>query len=199
MIDKEYQSNLCSGSLLIEESKKVAKVLLDKPSPEMWHKAIIIENILQKSSLITAKKQAQLIRARLNQLKDVALLVIIGPDLEMTSQMLLIGAIKENNLLGDFLQRVVKHKWQKFEKYLSKKDWDNFLEECEQISENVKNWGKSTRNKLGEVVFRILAEAKIIESTRSKRLLPFRLEKEITEYLSSNNEIYVLNCLEWEK
>ena len=90
----------------------------------------------------------------------------------------MIGAIKENNLLGDFLQRVVKHKWQKFEKYLSKKDWDNFLEECEQISENVKI-GKSTRNKLGEVVFDFSRSKKLLKAPDQKDYYRFALKKKL--------------------
>lgn len=198
MKERNYQSNLCSGSLLVSESKKIAELLLLNPAPEVWQHKIVVENILQKNSVVTAKKQAELIKARLNTLRTEAFSMIVGNDSDLAVQILLVAAIKGNHLLGDFLQ-IVKRKWQAFENILSKKDWYSFLEECEQVSPNVRKWGSATKDKLGEVVFRILAEAKIIENTRNKKLITFQLNSNVFNYLYENHEKYVLECLEWQK
>ncbi len=62
---KLYNSEIVAGSLLIPEIRKVAEFLFKKASEEDWYKVIVIDNILQKRSLSSAKRQAMLIRKRL--------------------------------------------------------------------------------------------------------------------------------------
>ena len=64
-----------------------------------------------------------------------------------------------------------------------------------QMEPQVDTWKESTRSKLKQVVFRMLAEAKYIESTRSCELIPVSLAPEIEEYLVQKNEEYVLKCM----
>lgn len=192
-----YQANLASGSLLPEETKKIAALLLQNPTKDEWHQAIVVDNLLQKKSAVTAKKQARLIKARLDTLPGDAKRMISEGETEDVLQLILAGAIKENHLLGDFLLRAVKRKWQQFDRRLAARDWELFLEECEQLSPNVTGWGKSTRSKVGEVLFRILAESRIVDSTREKNILSFQLAPKVKSYLQSENERYVLDCLEW--
>lgn len=60
-----YNGEMVAGSLLIPESREVAKLLIQEASAEEWHQAITIDNILQKRSPASAKRQAKLIRNRL--------------------------------------------------------------------------------------------------------------------------------------
>ena len=54
--DKIYNSSIISGSLLMEESRNIADLLLKKVGSDQWYQAIVVENILQKRSPVTAKK-----------------------------------------------------------------------------------------------------------------------------------------------
>ena len=60
--DKTYNSSIVSGSLLMEESRKIADLLLKKIDADQWYQAIVVENLLQKRSPVTARKQARLIK-----------------------------------------------------------------------------------------------------------------------------------------
>jgi hypothetical protein len=57
-------------------------------------------------------------------------------------------------------------------------------------------WSATTKAKLFEVIVRILAESKLIESSRSLKLTPRALHPEVRRYLSAHHETYVLDCLE---
>ncbi len=64
-----YNGEIVAGSLLINESRKIARLLLNNADSETWHQAIVIENILQKRSPVAAKRQARLIKNRLSLMK----------------------------------------------------------------------------------------------------------------------------------
>lgn len=63
---KQYNGEVVAGSLLIPESRKIAALLLQGANKEEWHRAIVIDNILQKRSPASAKRQAVLIKNRLS-------------------------------------------------------------------------------------------------------------------------------------
>ncbi|OQY59118.1 MAG: hypothetical protein B6245_08210 [Desulfobacteraceae bacterium 4572_88] len=192
----EYKGSIVAGSLLVRESRIIARLLLDNVDDNAWHQAIITDNVLQKRSPESAKRQARLIKQRLSLVKPECLKLIDkgGPDALVQS--LLAASIKHSRLLGDFMVGIVKPHWQVFKKHISCKDWQDYLEICTQIDPKVDKWKETTRNKLRQVVFRILAESKYIDNTRSRKLLPVSLVPQIRTYLLNNSEDYVLKCME---
>jgi len=192
---KIYNGDIVAGSLLMEESRKIARLLLDNVDSDGWYQAIVLENILQKRSPAAAKKQARLIKSRLTTMdRDLWQLVYDGSS-EITSQALLAASIKRSRLVGDFMDIVLRQHWQTFTKKISVSDWNQFLDTCSQIDPRVDTWKDSTRSKLKQVVFRMLAEAKYIESTRTCKLIPVSLAPEIEKYLVKKSEDYVLKCM----
>ena len=76
------------------------------------------------------------------------------------------------------------------------KDWDKFLDLCKDVDPSVADWKDSTVKKIRQVMFRILAEAKYIDSTNSRKLLPVTIVPEVRKYLINHEEEYVLRCME---
>jgi len=171
-------------------------LLLEKLSVDDWHRALVIDNILQKKSPATAKRQARLIRARLETVTPDLWGLVISGAYETTVQALLGAAIKQSRLLGDFMHEVVRPSFKTFDRKLSLKAWSDFLEMCEHRDSGVTTWAQSTRRKLGQVIFRILAEARYVDSTRSLTLVPVSIAPEIRKYLVENKEDYALRAME---
>ena len=191
-----YNAEISAGSLMPLESKRVAALLLGEPSEAAWRHAIEVENILQKRTPSTARRQATLIRKRLSTLDADALTMIVQRDLEVVTQLLLAASIKHSHLLGDFLRIVYAGLQRRLEPSISPLDWQNFLVECAHRDSAVEGWSESTKAKLFEVILRILAEAKYLESARSRTLTPRSLHPDVRRYLTARNETYVLECLE---
>lgn len=193
---KIYSGDIVAGSLLMEESRKVAALLIDNVDSQGWYKAIVLENTLQKRGPATARRQSHLIKARLSLMtRDLWQLIVKGSS-ETTSHALLAASIKQSRLVGDFMDTVLRQHWLTFTQKITVTDWSNYLEQCAQIDPHVKRWKESTRSKLRQVVFRMLAQARYIDSTRSCRLIPVSLSPEVRGYLVKNNETYVLQCME---
>ena len=192
----KYNGEIVAGSLLTMESRKIARPLLDNANPDTWHQAIVIDNILQKRSPATAKRQAKLIKNRLSLMEPELWDIIVRGSSDVTVQALLAAAIKHSPLLGDFMDTVIRRHWRTFIKKLDNKDWKDFIETCVQVDPGIEQWTASTRAKLKQVIFRILAESKYIDNTKNLQLLPVLVIPEIRQYLLKNPEHHILHCME---
>ena len=191
-----YNAEISAGSLLSLESRRIATLLLTDPDPAAWQHAIEMENILQKKTPATARRQARLLQRRLTTLDAQAWSMMAERESEVVAQLLLAAAVKHSQLLGDFMLRVYADRQRRLEPALAPSDWQDFLAECAHHDAAVAGWSDSTKAKLFQVIVRILAEAKYLESARSMKLTPQSLHPDVRRYLSTHDETYVLDCLE---
>lgn len=191
-----YNAEVSAGSLLPNESRKLAELLLTEPDSATWTHAVKVDNILQKNSPATAMRQARLIRNRLETLDANGWQMIADGTPELRQQMLLVAAIRHSRLLGDFMIDVYRSRRRRMETELSPGDWDAFLHECMQRDPSVEEWSSSTQIKLQQVVLRILAEARYIDSTRTLRLTPPLLHPRVISYLAAQKDYYTREAME---
>jgi hypothetical protein len=191
-----YNAEISAGSLLLLESKRIAALLLGQPDEAAWVHAIEIENILQKKTPATARRQARLIRKRLSTLDAAGWKLIAERESEITNQLLLVGAIKHSQLLGDFMRNVYASCQRRLEPSFAPSDWGDFLIECAHQDPAVTNWSNTTKAKLFQVTVRILAETKYLVSAKTMQLSPRALHPVVRRYLHDRNESYALDCLE---
>lgn len=190
-----YNAEISAGSLMLPESRRIARLLLTHPSPEQWDQALKSENLLQKKPA-TARRQARLIRNRLETLDDEGLQLVADGDGELTSQVLLAAAARHSLLLSDFLRDVYGEDLRRLERNLSHRQWDAFLVECEHRDPAVGTWAATTRAKLFQVIVRILVEAKYLNSARRMGLTPPLLHPQARVYLNRIGDTATLDRMD---
>jgi len=191
-----YNAEITAGSLLLKESRAIVQLLLQGADDVEWQRAIAIENVLQKTSPASAKRMATLIRKRLELMpRELWSKIAVGTT-EVATQSLLAAAIKHSRLLGDFMLQVLPNHYKSFDHKLLRREWDSFLTDCAHIDSAVATWSPSTKTKVGQVVFRVLAEAGYLDSTRSLKLQPVSIAPEVSRFLYVHNEHYILKCME---
>jgi hypothetical protein len=193
---KQYQADLSAGSLMLPESRVIAGLLLQRFDDAGWQHALRVENVLQKSSPATAVRQARLIRLRLESIDASVWIAIRDGDKETATQLLFAASIKHSELLKDFLREVVADHVRRLEPSLSVTAWEPFLHDCAARDPAVATWSNSTRKKLLQVIIRILAEARYLESTRSLRLLPPHLHPVVRQSLLAAGEGQLVKIME---
>lgn len=191
-----YNAQISAGSLMLQESRRVARLLVSGPTEVEWLRAIKDENILQKNTPSTALRQASLIRNRLLTLNVEAWELIAESEQEVATQLLLAAAVKHSRLLADFMQDIYAQQLRRLEHALSHHLWDGFLTECIHRDDQVAEWTSSTKKKLFEVIIRILTEAKYLDSSRRLNMTPAMLHPKVVAYLKRNNETQVLSTME---
>ena len=178
------------------ESKRIAALMLSHPDEAAWRHAIETDNILQKKTPATGRRQATLIRKRLNTLDAQGWKMVCERESEVQLQLLLAATIKHSPLMGDFMRNVYALRQRRLEPALASQDWPDFLAECAHHDPAVALWSDSTRAKLFQVIVRVLAEAKYLDNARTMQLTPRSLHPDVRRYLSERHQNYVLECLE---
>lgn len=199
MTRNPYNAEISAGSLLINESVDIARLLIKGANSSDWYQALVVENILRKKSPTSAKRMARLIRNRLEGMDESHWQLVLDDNKEVVRQALLAAAIKHSNLLYDFMTDVIRGHYRTFKRHLSLSDWRSFLEECEQRDPTVASWSDSTKKKLGQVIFRILAEGGYLESTRKLQLSPIMVHPRVRDYLLTNELNSILDCMEIDR
>ncbi|TXI44176.1 DUF1819 family protein [Methylophilus sp.] len=173
-----YNAEISAGALMLVESKQLARLYLTQPTPERWREAIEVENILQKKTPATSKRQAALVKKRF-QLMNIELIEqIANSDNELATQLLFAGALLHSQLLYDYMIKVYAQHIKRLEKTIYRYAWENFWEESALLDPSINQWSTATKTKLSQVILRILSQAKYIETTKNMEIAPFHLRPE---------------------
>lgn len=192
-----YNAEISAGSLMLPESRRIARLLLTHPSNEQWFEALKVDNMLQKKTPATAKRQARLIRNRLDTLNAEGWMLIADGPQEAAIQLLFAAAIKHSRILADFFRDIYAGHLRRLEQHLSPaKDWEAFLADCVQRDPEFANFSASTKAKLLQVVVRVLAEARYVDSTKTLRLTPPHLHPDVVRYLKRLGETTLLSSMD---
>ena len=191
-----YSADITAGALRVPESRVIAGLLLREIDAKGWQEAIYEENVLQTRNPRTAKRLRTLLRKRLDTM-DAGLWEIVrdGSGREATHACLA-ATIKHSQILGDFLDQVVREQYKLYAETLSKQLWGPFIEGCRGRDPEMPNWTETTIQRLRSTVFQILAEAGYIENTRTKKLQTVHIAKPVLHFLQSRDERYVLRCIQ---
>jgi hypothetical protein len=196
MSKSRYKADIAGGSLKLRESRIIAGLLIGGVTENEWKEAIEVQNVLQKRSPGTAKRQASLIRVRMGTMKPDLWELVRDGSTVVATHALFAAAIKHSTLLGDFLDQMVRDQFRMFRQDLPRKLWPDFIEKCHDLDPRMPEWRESTTNKLGDSVYRILAEVGYLLDNKKYILQPVRISGEVMAYLRDQDEEYVLRCIQ---
>ena len=180
-----YKSDINGGSLMVRESRIIADLLLSNASDAEWQQRIQQNNELQKRTPSTAKRFAQTIRKRLELLEPEFWKALRDGDDELATQVAFVSVLERNLLLLEFMESVVKDAYAAHVEKIELYQWADFLEDCGNKDAQIFGWKDSTKQKMGTVVFRILAEAGYLENARSKKLQNVLIRPEVKDMLEN--------------
>ena len=191
-----YDSDLIGGSLQVRESRIVADLLLQDASPEQWHEVIQQQNRLQKRAPASAKRVAQAIRKRLERLDAPFWRAIRDGDDELATQVVFCSALERNLLLVEFIETVLKDAFVTRAGVLEPYHWNEFLDERSHRDSAITTWTESSRKKMAQVVYRMLAEVGLLKSTRNMKLQNLMIRSEVRVLLDDSYRYRLKACLE---
>ena len=191
-----YDSDLIGGSLQVRESRIVADLLLQDASPEQWYEVIQQQNRLQKRAPASAKRVAQAIRKRLERLDAPFWRAIRDGDDELATQAVFCSVLERNLLLVEFIETVLKDAFVTRAGVLEPYHWNEFLDERSHRDSTITTWAESSRKKMAQVVYRMLAEVGLLKSTRNMELQNLMIRSEVRVLLDDSYRNRIKACLE---
>jgi len=193
---KAYLGDLIGGSLMIRESQIIAELLLKSPSKEEWSDAIVNQNILQKRSDASAKRNAATIKKRLENLNEEYLEKLAFGSAELSSQLMFAATLINSTMLADFMRNVVIDAKRMFRESLDSSDWESFWDDRSRLFPEFSQMTESTTYKIGQVAFKVLFDAGYIETTRNKKLQNVYLLPEVSTLLNQINRDDIIAAME---
>lgn len=191
-----YRADIAGGSLKVYESRIIADLLLHRLPAAEWKRAIELDNVLQKNSVATAKRQASLIKSRLKRMTPELWALVRDGTKPVATQALFAAAIAHSALLRDFLAYDVRDRFRAGNLALTRNHWRAYVATCLERDPEMSTWAVSTTDKLGDSVFQILTEVGLLSQGAQPVLQPVHYQAEVTAYLKAHGFDEVLRAMQ---
>ena len=191
-----YRADITAGALKVAESRVIAGLLLDGVNGKAWTEALAVTNVLQARTEETARRLGRMIRQRLELMKPELWELVRDGSGTVATHACLAAAVKHSHLLGDFLDLVLREQYKLYAETLSNSLWERYLEGCRARDPEMPEWSEMTRDRLRRSVIRVLTEAGYVNNSRSLTLQTNYIARPVIRYLETNNEAYVLRCIQ---
>lgn len=191
----KYDSDLIGGSLQVRESRVVAELLLKGVEQEEWTRAIQDENRLQKKTPATARRLGRALKQRLENVEAPFWQALCDGDDELATQVAFVATLERNLLLVEFMEEVVSDAYRIHAEKLELYQWLDFLEDRSNRDSSIADWSDNSKKKMGQIVFRILAEVGFLDSTRSRKLRNVVVRPELSQLLDNSHRDRIKACI----
>ncbi|MGR2881691.1 DUF1819 family protein [Vibrio vulnificus] len=193
---KKYLGDLIGGSLMIKESQLIADLLLTQPSKEQWDDAIVNQNILQKRSPASAKRNAATIKKRIGSLSNEFFSALANANHEAAAQLMMAATLINSPLLADFMRTVVMDAKRMYRESIDSKDWEYFWEDKCRLYPEFAEMSESSTYKIAQVAFKVMTDGGFLESTKSKVLTNIYIEPDVRSLLIEMDKEDIIQAME---
>ena len=185
-----------AGSLFHQESVKVARLFLEFSDWNKVRDAVLSKNLLQARTINTSKRVCREICARLKTLYQSELDLLIHGTVQEQTYLLWLAVCRRYKFIADFSGEFIRERYITFKMDLHYKDFDSFFNKKSEWHEELDRIKPTTRNKLRQVLFRMLREADLLSAnnTINAAMLSPRLLKAITQ--GNRQDILIFPVLE---
>ena len=187
---EDYSAKLTAEPFLYNETKIIARFLIDGEDFDALKKRNIEENLIQHKKIGSVKRTNTPIFRRLKVMNKELLEDFVYSDIENSKYILLYAIMKTDKLVRDFVIEVYKDKLLMRKEYIEKFDIDNWYEEKCILSDTLKNRTESTTAKLKQVIMKIMQDSGLVikEKNRFKIVRPL-LKERFIGLLDKNGDI----------
>ncbi|MCG5516452.1 MULTISPECIES: DUF1819 family protein [unclassified Ectothiorhodospira] len=184
MTEGRYRISFTSGSLYHRESVKLAELYLSLRDWEEVRAQALRDNLLQARTESTAKRTCREALARLQRLNDRELAFLPEANHQDQAHLLWVAVCRLYQLIADFAVEVIHERFIMMNLDLSFEDFDAFYNRKSEWHDELDNASASTRNKLRQVLFRMLREAGLLG--KDKTINAVLLSPRLVELLSQH-------------
>lgn len=178
---KHFNLGFTAASLRLNDFVTVARHIRDG-SP------IDYINLLGAGKATTGSRMIHEYSKRIATLTPLQLSILINGILPLQKQIGFLAICKTYGFIRDFTVEVVREKVLLFQYSLSDGDFISFLRRKTELHPELETITENTIYKLKQVTFKILEQAGIIDSVKSKIIQPQLVDKKVIEAFASDNK-----------
>lgn len=168
-----------AGGLFLRESVEIASLFLSlgdwKAVKNQAHK----DNLIQSRTASSSERVCREICLRLELLRESELEILTEGSLQEQQQILWVAICRRHRFIYEFASEVIREKYLQLNLVLHPEDYDAFFNAKAEWHDELEQLKETTRNKLRQVVFRMLREADLL--TKSNTLNPAMLTAHVAQ------------------
>ena len=185
MTQDRYRISFTSGSLYHRESVPLAELYQALNDWEAVRTQALSENLLQARTESTAKRICREAIARLKTLNNEELKFLVEANHQDQAHLLWVAVCRLYRFVADFAVEVLHERFLAMKLDLGLEDFDAFYNRKAEWHEELDKASDSTRDKLRQVLFRMLREAGLLG--KDNAINAVLLSPELVEMLRRNN------------
>ena len=185
-----------TGALFRWESVNLATWYLEKDDWDEVRDEVISRNLLQLRTLNSRKRIFREICSRLKRLNRNELELLIEGDHQELGYLLWLAICRRYQFLYDFSVEVIRERYLTLKYDLGCEDFDAFFNSKMEWHEEMERISTTTRNKLRQVMFKMLHECELLNSDNS--IVPALLSSRLINVICghSNHDLYLFPIME---
>lgn len=161
----EYRAITAENFYLIE-IKNTCKFILKNKVEEDLKKMLKANNILETVSESNFSKKCNTINKRLKSLTDNLKKQIVNTDLASAKFINLYSILCNERFILEFLEEVVKEKYDNYSYYIKESDFSNYMETKSEQSKVIQNWTAEGKRRMLIKVKNFLTEGGFLEKNK---------------------------------
>lgn len=182
--EKKYNFSFTAASLRTRELALVAKHVLVQPIDD-------IEGVLGHGKRATGKRYLLEMVKWLNVLTEEQKALLLEANFNVQKEITFIAVCKNFAFIRDFIIEVVREKYIVFDYEITNGDYLSFFRRKAENHPEIDNLTEVTQNKVRQVTFKILEQAGLINSIKSKMIQPQIIEPQTKKViLNDNSELF---------
>ena len=162
----EYRAITAENFYLIE-MRNTCKFILENKVEEDFKKILKANNILETVSESNFSKKFNTINKRLKSLTDNLKKQIVDTDLASVRFINLYSILCNERFILEFLEEVVKEKYDNYDYYIKESDFSNYMETKSEQSKVIESWTVEGKKKMLVKVKNFLTEGGYLEKNKA--------------------------------
>ena len=162
----EYRAITAENFYLIE-MRNTCKFILENKTEEDLKNLLKINNILETVSESNFSKKFNTINKRLKSLTNNLKKQIVNTDLTSARFINLYSILYNERFILEFLEEVVKEKYDNFDYYIKESDFSNYMETKSEQSKVIESWTVEGKKKMLVKVKNFLTEGGYLEKNKA--------------------------------
>lgn len=189
----KYKFSFTASSLRLNEMMLVAKATID-------NREIDYTNELGNGKATTGKRMLREMNSRMAHLTDKQLNILANGNLINQKHIAFLAICKSYAFIRDFVVEVLRNKLLVFDYQLSEGEYITFYRTKAEIHTEMDTLTEGTQGKIRQVVFTILAQSGIIDSIKTKNILPQILDPLVVRAIVEDDpqwlKVFMINDME---
>lgn len=186
-MELNYSLSFTAASLMVYETEKLIELYLEHKDWEKVQNLVIEDNVLQKGTIATRKREFIELKKRVESLTLEELNYFEEASGTEIKYLVLLGCFKSYQFIYDFVAEVIRNKLLLFDYQILNSDYESFFESKALLHDNLNTISEATQKKIKQVVFKILEQADIIDNVKNKNIQKPYLSEDVLKLIINDD------------